>query len=77
MTLDEIKTIIADTLGVDEDKVTPEANLIEDLDADSLAIVELHMEIEEKLGVKIPDEAITDLHTVQDVLDAIKVNKVA
>ncbi len=75
MTLDEIKVIIAETLGVDEDKVTPEANLIEDLEADSLAIVELHMEIEEKTGIKIPDEAITDLHTVQDVLDAIEANK--
>ena len=75
MNLDEIKGIIADTLGVDEDKVTPEANLIDDLGADSLAVVELHMEIEEKLGIKIPDEVVTELHTVQDVLDAIeKVN---
>ena len=75
MNLDEIKALIADTLGVDEDKVTPEANLIEDLEADSLAIVELHMDIEEKLGVKIPDELINDLHTVQDIIDAIKANK--
>ncbi len=75
MTLDEIKVIIAETLGVDESEVTPEANLIDDLGADSLAIVELHMEIEEKAGIKIPDEAITDLHTVQDVLNAIEANK--
>ncbi|WP_026669243.1 acyl carrier protein [Butyrivibrio sp. AE3006] len=75
MNLDEIKEIIAETLGVDEDKVTPDANLIDDLGADSLAIVELHMEIEEKLGIKIPDEAITDLHTVSDVLEAINKNK--
>ncbi len=75
MNLDEIKTLIAETLGVDEDKVTPDAKLIDDLGADSLTVVELHMEIEEKLGVKIPDEAITDLHTVQDVLDAINANK--
>ena len=75
MNLDEIKAIIAETLGVDEDKVTPEANLIEDLEADSLAIVELQMEIEEKTGVKIQDEAIADLHTVQDVLNAIEANK--
>ncbi len=72
MNLDEIKVIIADTLGVDEDKVVPEANLIEDLEADSLAVVELHMEIEEKTGIKIPDEVIADLHTVQDVLNAIE-----
>ena len=71
MNLNEIKTIIAETLGVDEDVVTPEANLIEDLEADSLAIVELQMEIEEKLGVKIEDEKVAELHTVQDILDAI------
>ncbi len=75
MSLDEIKSLIAETLGVDEDQVTPEANLIDDLEADSLAIVELHMEIEEKLGVKIPDEAISELHTVQDVLNAIEAHK--
>ncbi|WP_026494338.1 acyl carrier protein [Butyrivibrio sp. WCD3002] len=75
MNLDEIKEVIADTLGVDEDKVTPDANLIDDLGADSLAIVELHMEIEEKLGIKIPDEVISELHTVSDVLEAINKNK--
>lgn len=77
MNLDEIKEIIAETLAVDEDKVTPEANLIDDLAADSLSIVELHMEIEEKLGVKIPEEEIANLHTVQDILDAIKAHKAA
>ena len=77
MSLDEIKAIIAETLGVDESEVTPEANLIDDLGADSLAIVELHMEIEEKTGIKIPEDAIQDLHTVKDVLDAIEANKVA
>ncbi|WP_026507148.1 acyl carrier protein [Butyrivibrio sp. MC2013] len=71
MNLDELRPIIADILGADEDKITAEANLVEDLEADSLSIVELHMEIEEKLGVKIPDEEVAKLHTVQDILDAI------
>ncbi|MCR5272282.1 MAG: acyl carrier protein [Lachnospiraceae bacterium] len=75
MALDELKEVIAEILGVDEDKVTPEANLIDDLEADSLSIMELHMEIEERTGVKIPDDAIADLHTVQDVLNAIEANK--
>ena len=75
MSLDEIKAVIAETLGVDESEVTPEKNLIDDLGADSLAIVELHMEIEEKTGIKIPDEKVSELHTVQDVLDAIEANK--
>ncbi len=75
MTFEELKEIIAEILGADEADITPEANLIEDLEADSLSIMELHMEIEEKTGIKIPDEAIVDLHTVQDVLDAIEANK--
>ncbi len=75
MTLDELKEVIAEVLGVDEDSVTAEANLIDDLGADSLSIMELHMEIEEKTGVKIPDEAVADIHTVQDVMDAIEANK--
>ncbi len=77
MILDEIKEIILETLAVDEEKVTPEANLVDDLAADSLSIVELHMEIEEKLGVKIPEEEISNLHTVQDILDAIKAHQAA
>ena len=75
MTLEELKGIMVEILGVEEDQITPEANLIDDLEADSLSIMELHMEIEEKTGIKIPDEAIGDIHTVQDVLDAIESNK--
>lgn len=75
MTFDELKEIIVEILGVEADDVKPEANLIEDLDADSLSITELHMEIEEKTGITIPEESIVDLHTVQDVMDAIEANK--
>ncbi len=75
MTLDELKVIAAEILGVSEDEITAEANLVDDLGADSLSIMELHMEIEEKTGIKIPDEAVADIHTVQDILDAIEANK--
>ncbi|MCR5397107.1 MAG: acyl carrier protein [Lachnospiraceae bacterium] len=75
MTLEELKEIMVEILGAEEDQITPEANLIDDLEADSLSIMELHMEIEEKTGIKIPDEAIMEIHTVQDVLDAIESNK--
>ncbi len=75
MTFEELKEVIAEVLGADEDAITLEANLIDDLGADSLSIMELHMELEEKTGVKIPDEAVADIHTVQDVLDALEANK--
>ncbi|WP_029320389.1 acyl carrier protein [Butyrivibrio sp. AE3004] len=75
MSFEEIKELIAEILAVDEDKVTKEASLIDDLGADSLSVVELHMEIEERLGIKIPDEEVVNLKTVQDVLNAIEAHK--
>ena len=50
----------------------PETNLIEDLEADSLEIVELSMSLQEKLGAGIADEDLEKIHTVQDILDYIK-----
>ncbi|MCR5452524.1 MAG: acyl carrier protein [Lachnospiraceae bacterium] len=75
MSFDELKDLIVEMLSVDEDQVTPDANLVDDLGADSLSIVELHMEIEEQFGVKIPDEEVEKLHTVQDILDAVEAHK--
>lgn len=75
MTFEEIKELIAEILAVDEDKITKDSKLIDDLGADSLSVVELHMEIEERLGVKIPDEEVANLKTVQDVLTAIEAHK--
>ena len=72
MTLKEIAGEIVDTLGCEEDQVTPEASLTKDLEADSLDLVELHMALEEKLGIKIPDEQLAKLDTIQDVLDYLK-----
>jgi acyl carrier protein len=70
-TFDEIKAIVAEQLGVDEDKVTPSASFANDLGADSLDTVELVMALEEKFGVEIPDEEAEKIVTVQDALDFI------
>ncbi len=75
MSFEEIKELIAEILAVDEDKITLESSLIDDLGADSLSVVELHMEIEERLGVKIPDEEVASLKTVQDIIAAIEKHK--
>lgn len=69
MNFDEMKELIVETLGCEEDQVTPEASLTKDLEADSLDLVELHMALEEKLGIKIPDEQLAKLDTIQDVLN--------
>jgi acyl carrier protein len=75
MNFEELKALVAEILAVDEDKVKLESKLIDDLGADSLSVVELHMEIEERLGIKIPDEEVAKLSTVEDVLKAIEANK--
>jgi acyl carrier protein len=71
---DKLKKIIVDQLGVEEDKVVPTAKFAEDLDADSLDLVELIMSIEEKFStpdkkVEIPDSDAEKILTVQDAMD--------
>jgi acyl carrier protein len=71
MTFDEMKKIVVDTLNCDEDKVTMEASLTEDLEADSLDAVELNMALEDACGVSIPDEELAKLKTVGDIFNYI------
>jgi acyl carrier protein len=66
---DRLKKIIADQLSVNEDDVVPEASFIDDLNADSLDLVELIMSLEEEFGVKISDEDAAKILTVQDAMD--------
>ncbi len=63
-TNDKLRKIIAEQLGVEEERVTPEAHFIEDLNADSLDLVELIMALEEEFGVEISDEDANTLTTV-------------
>jgi len=63
----KVKEIIVEQLGVDPEKVRPEASFIDDLGADSLDIVELVMAMEEEFDLEIPDEDAEKLKTVQDV----------
>ncbi len=53
---DQVKKIIVEQLGVDEEEVTPDASFVDDLGADSLDTVELVMAFEEEFGIEIPDE---------------------
>ncbi|MFN2127994.1 MAG: acyl carrier protein [Anaerolineales bacterium] len=67
-TFAEVKEIIVDLLGVDESKVTPDARFREDLEADSLDLVELIMAFEDKFGGEISDE---DAQTISTVGEAV------
>ena len=68
---EKVKSIITEQLGVDESEVTPEANFVEDLGADSLDTVELVMALEEEYGIEISDEDAEKIQTVGDVLKYI------
>ncbi len=69
---EEVKKIIVEQLGVDEEEVKPEAKFIEDLGADSLDTVELVMAMEEKFGIDIPDSDASKIQTVQDAIDYVE-----
>jgi acyl carrier protein len=66
---DRLKKIIAKELSVGEEEVTPDASFIDDLNADSLDLVELIMALEEEFGVKISDEEADRIKTVKDAMD--------
>jgi acyl carrier protein len=69
MTFETVRDVIVETLACDAEKVTLTASLTEDLGADSLAIVELTMALEEATGVTIADDALPTIKTVGDVMN--------
>ncbi len=74
---EDIQAVIAEQLNVDTAQVTPEAEFVKDLGADSLDVVELIMALEEKFGIEIPDEKAEKIVNVGDVVKYIEDNKLA
>lgn len=72
--LEKLRELVVDQLGVEENEVTLEAAIIDDLGADSLDLVDLVMSVEEEFGVKIPDEDLEKIKTVGDIVDYIDEN---
>jgi acyl carrier protein len=71
-TYERLKKIIVEQLGVDEEEVQPQASFVEDLNADSLDLVELIMSLEEEFGMEISDEDAEKIQKVQDAVDFIE-----
>ena len=69
---EEVKAVIVDTLSCDEDKVTMDASLSDDLGADSLDVFQIIMGLEEEFDIEIPNEAAEKIVTVGDAVEQIK-----
>ena len=69
---EKVKALIADKLSINEDEITMESAFVDDLNADSLDIVELIMALEDELDMEIPDEDVESFKTVGDVVNYVK-----
>lgn len=70
-TIDKVKQIIAEQLCISTDEIKDDANMIEDLGADSLDVVELLMTFEDEFKVSIPDEKLEDLKSIPNIVKLI------
>ena len=74
MIFDKVKEILMDQLDVEEEKVTMEASIVDDLGADSLDLVDMVMSLEEEFDVEIPDDQVENIKTVGDIVKYIEDN---
>ena len=72
MVLDKIKEFIVEQLGVSEEDIQPETNLMKDLEADSLDAVEIIMAIEDEYDIEIPDEDAEKFQTINDIVNYVE-----
>lgn len=71
---EKVCKMLADQLGIAADTINPESEVIKDLGADSLDVVELMMAIEEEYGITLPDGEVENVKTVQDIVDMLNKN---
>jgi acyl carrier protein len=74
MVLEKIKAIMAEQFDIEEDDITTETKIADDLGADSLDVVDLLMLIEDEFEVEIPDEEVDNISTVGDLISYIEKN---
>ncbi|HKM32787.1 MAG TPA: acyl carrier protein [Oscillospiraceae bacterium] len=72
MVFEKVKSIVVDQLDVDEGKVTMNASIVDDLNADSLDVVDLIMSFEEEFDIEFPDEQVENVKTIGDIVKYIE-----
>ena len=69
---EKLQEMIADQLEIDAEDITYDSNILDDLGADSLDVVDLIMSIEDEFGIEVPDEALENIRTVEDMVKYIE-----
>ena len=72
MVLEKVKAILSEQFDVEEDSITPETNIADDLGADSLDVVDLLMSLEDEFEIEVPDEEIDNIKTVGELVKYIE-----
>lgn len=72
MIFDKVCELVAEQLGIDKSSITPESNILEDLGADSLDVIEMLMTLEEEYGITIPDDKIGSVKTIGAIVELIE-----
>lgn len=72
MVIDKVKELVAEQLGISKDKITENSNIIEDLGADSLDVIEMLMTLEDEYGITIPDDKISQIKTINQIVKLIE-----
>lgn len=75
MVVEKVIELVAEQLGISKEEVKPESNIIEDLGADSLDVIEMLMTLEGEFGILIPDEKISQIKTVGQIVELIEESK--
>ena len=74
MVFEKIKAILAEQLDVDEDIITKESLIVEDLGADSLDAIDIVMSVEDEFSIEVPDEIVEKMETVYDIVSFVENN---
>ena len=72
MVFEKVRELVAEQLGISQDTIKLESNILEDLGADSLDVIEMLMTLEEEYGITIPDEQISQVKTIGQIVDLIE-----